>query len=159
MTFKHKKRIPPVIWAVVADRSRGRVFSAPWPEGNGWEQVTELSFPEGALAPHEARSDGPGTFAEIAGGHHGGQEQVDYRHQTAEQFAGEIVQTLENGRTENRFGKLALVAPPLFLGVLRKKLPTPLAGMVAFELDKDYTNEKRADVAGHLQAALANHTE
>lgn len=158
MTFKHEQQIPPVLWTVVADRSRARVLSAPWPQGDSWEEVAELQHTDGALAPHETYTDGPGTFADVAGGHHAGQEQTDFRHQTAERFAGEVVDVLEKGRANNEFGKLALVAPPLFLGVLRKKLPSPLSAMVIFELDKDYTQAKLDEVGGHLQAELAGQT-
>ena len=39
MAFKHEQRIPPVLWTVVADRSRARVFSAPWPQADSWEEA------------------------------------------------------------------------------------------------------------------------
>ncbi|MFQ5733275.1 MAG: host attachment protein [Planctomycetaceae bacterium] len=157
MTFKHERRIPPVLWAVVADRSQARVLSAPWPRADSWEEVAELVCADGALAPHEAYTDGPGTFADVAGGHHAGEDQTDFRHQTAGRFAGEIVDVLEKGRANGEFGRLLLVAPPLFLGVLRKKLPAPLSNMVILELDKDYSQAKPEEIRRRLQGELAAH--
>jgi protein required for attachment to host cells len=125
MTFKHEKRFLPVIWIVVADRSRARVISANWPEPAEWEEVLDLVHAEGALKASEVNSDRQGTFGEAAGRHHVGEPRTDFKHQTAERFADEIVEHLEKGRLENKFGKIGLVCPPLFLGVLRKRMPAP----------------------------------
>jgi protein required for attachment to host cells len=154
MTFKREARTPPVIWAVVADRARARILQAEWPEADVWNEHTTLECEEGAAAARDVNTDGPGTFSESAGGHHGGQKQTDFEHQTAQRFADEIIAVLDKGRTDNVFGKLAVVAPPLFLGVLRKKLPAPLASMVTLELDKDYTQDKLEPLGERLQQAL-----
>ena len=154
MTFRHEQQFPPVIWVVVADRSRSRILSAAWPNPSEWEEVADLVHAEGALKASEVKTDGPGTFGEVAGGHHAGQPQTDFKHQTAERFAEEIVQYLEQGRLHNKFGKLGLICPPLFLGVLRKSLPGPLANMVTLEVDKDYTHAPMKELASHLEDAL-----
>ena len=154
MTYKRQQQFPPVIWVVVADRARSRILSSSWPNPNGWEEVADLVHAEGALKESEVKTDGPGTFGEVAGGHHGGQPRTDHKHHTAERFAEEIVQYLETGRVHNKFGKLGLVCAPLFLGVLRKNLPSPLAHLVTLELDKDYTHAPIKELASHLKAAL-----
>lgn len=154
MTFKNEKRIPPVIRTVVADRSVARFFSATWPGADDWKEVLTLLYEEGAAHPRDVTTDGPGTFAERFGGHHAGEDETDFRHQSAERFASELVSVLETARSENEFGKLVLVAPPLFLGVLRKKIPTPLQQMLILELNKDYTAAKLDEVAKQVQAKL-----
>lgn len=154
MTFKHENRTPPVIWAIIADRSRGRVFSAEWPNPSTWELVDQLAHDEGALKPGEVNTDRQGSFASAAGGYHAGEDRTDFRHQSAERFAADVVERLEAAREKNEFGKLAIVAPPLFLGVLRKKLPSTLAERIVLELDKDYTQAAEKDVTKHLQQAI-----
>lgn len=155
MTYKHDARFPHVIWSVVADRARALILSAPWPEGEEWEEVGCLVHGESGQKPGEMLSDRKGSFASAGSSHHSGDEETDFKHHTAEVFASEIVACLEKAHTANKFGKLALVAPPLFLGVLRKKLPSPLAGMVVFELHKYYTHNSHDELAAHLQTALS----
>ena len=155
MTFKREQQSPPVIWVVVADRSRSRILSSSWPNPGEWDEVADLIHAEGSLKASDINTDGPGTFSEAGGGHHGGQPRTDFKHQTAERFAEEIVRYLDDGRLHNKFGKLALVCPPLFLGVLRKNLTGPLANLVTLELDKDYTHATNKEIASHLKAQFA----
>lgn len=154
MTFKHEPRIPQTIWAVVADRARARILAAPLPGGGEWEEVDCLVHGEGELRPGEVNTDRPGSFAGAGGAHHSGDQATDFRHRTAEVFASEIVDRLEQAHSTQRFGKLALVATPVFLGVLRKKLPAKLAGLVTFELHKDYTQTRADELQSHLQSAM-----
>ncbi len=155
MTFKPEKRIPPVIWTIVADRSRARILSASWPGIDDWNEVASVDYEEGALHGRDVTTDGPGTFAEKFGGHHGGEHDTDLRHQTAEQLSAKLITQLESGRSKAEFGKLAIVAPPLLLGVLRKKLPSPLKEMVVLDVNKDYTNATLEDVVSHLTPELS----
>jgi protein required for attachment to host cells len=154
MTFKHEQQIPPVIWAVVADRSRARILSAPWPDANSWEEVHDLVHGEGELMPREIDTDRPGSFASPGGGYHTGEDRKDFRHQSAEHFAAQIAGLLDSKRLAGEFGKLALVAPPLFLGVLRKELSSSLLPMVVLELHKEYTHDSLKDLAAHLTDAM-----
>lgn len=154
MTFKHQPELPPTIWVVVADRSRCRILSADGPHLSEWQEVADLVHAESSLKSSEVNTDGPGTFGETAGGHHGGQPRTDFKHQTAERFAEEVVEFLETGRQNNQFGKLSLICPPLFLGVLRKKLSEPLEHLVTLELDKDYTHKPTKELTAFLNEAL-----
>lgn len=155
MTFKHEKRIPPVVWTVVADRARARFFSAAWPSIDGWEEILSLEYEAGALHGRDVTTDAPGTFGERAGGHHAGDEETDLRHQSAEHFATTIISKLEAARSKSEFGQLAIVAPPLLLGVLRKKLPSPLQKMLVLESNKDYASAASDEIVQHLQPAFA----
>lgn len=156
MTFKHEKRIPPVVWTVIADRSQARFFSAAWPENDAWKEILSLDYEEGTLHGRDVTTDALGTFAERAGGHHTGAEETDLRHQSAERFAATIISKLEAARSKSEFGKLAIVAPPLFLGVLRKKLPSTLQQMVVLESNKDYTKATLDEIAESLRPELAD---
>jgi protein required for attachment to host cells len=155
MTFKHEQKFPPFIWVVVADRSRSRILSSSWPKPGDWEEVADLVHGEGSLKASEIHTDRQGLFGEGAGRPHVGEPRTDHKHQTAERFAEEIVRHLEDGRLHQKFGKLGLICPPLFLGVLRKNLPAPLAHMVALEMDKDYTHATIKEITGHLTQELS----
>lgn len=159
MTFKHEQQRPSTIWVVIADRSRCRIFSSEGPDWNEWQEVADLVHSEGRLKAGEVHTDRQGTFGESAGRHHVGEPHTDFKHQTAEEFATEIAQSLENGRLHNRFGNLALVCPPLFLGVLRKCLPGPLAHLVTMELDKDFTNASVKELATYLRKKQSSQIE
>lgn len=155
MTFKHEKRIPPVVWTVVADRARARFFSAAWPSMEDWQEFLSVDYEPGAMHGRDITTDAPGTFGERAGGHHSGDDETDLRHQSAEHVAATIIDKLETARAKTEFGQLAIVAPPLLLGVLRKKLPSPLQKMLVLESNKDYASATSDEIAKHLQPAFA----
>jgi protein required for attachment to host cells len=156
MTFKHEQQSPSSIWVVIADRSRCRILSSDGPGLDEWQEVADLVHAEGRLKPSEVHTDRQGTLGESAGRHHVGEPRTDFKHQTAEEFATEIVQSLEHGRLHNRFGKLVLICPPLFLGVLRECLSSPLAHLVTMEFDKDFTNASIKEVSTYLRKKLAS---
>lgn len=138
MTHKYEHRVPPNTWIVVCDRTRARIFDSIWPHEKAWSEVAALVHPEARQHERDTISDGPGSFAESAGGHHAGDPQTDFRHRTAEAFARQVVEHLEEHRLRDDFGELVIVAPSVFLGVLRETLPAPLAKLVRVEVDKEY---------------------
>jgi len=120
-----------------------------------WRVVEILQRGEVAeIAPQEIDTDRPGAFASPGGGYHTGEDRKDFRHQSAEHFANQIAQFLDSQRLAGEFGKLLLVAPPLFLGVLRKELSSSLSQMVVLELHKEYTHDPLKDLAAHLTEAI-----
>ncbi len=141
-------------WIVVVDRSRARFLAAESPETNELEEVSDVVHPESQLNRQDVTSDVAGRFEVPAGGHHAGEPATDFKHETAEQFAQEIVSYLDKARLENAFDQLGLVAAPLFLGVLRKKMPDPLAHMVAWDADRDYTKLSTKEIRQHLPEAF-----
>ena len=52
-------------------------------------------------------------------------------------FAKEVGRYLDKARTEHRYDQLVLVAPPKFLGALRKELHKEVEKLVSEELPKD----------------------
>lgn len=153
MRNKHENRVPSNAWIVVADRARARIFSTAWPASRELQEVAALVHPESQLHERDVISDGPGTFADRAGGHHAGEPQTDFRHRTALEFAGTLAARLEQARMARECGRLVIIAPSLYLGVLREKLSAPLARMVVTEINKDYTLMKPADVLEQLHRA------
>ncbi|HUG79449.1 MAG TPA: host attachment protein, partial [Burkholderiales bacterium] len=68
----------------------------------------------------------------------------------AEVFAKRIGDYLEKARTEHRYDRLYLVAPPKFLGVLRRKLDRDVEKLVMGELPKDLSGLRIQDLQEQL---------
>lgn len=160
-------------WVVVADRARARVLSPRdedrkplseiidfvgragyvGPEKYPPEKMNELEqfvYPEGRMKERELKSDRDGEFSEPGVPRQTGDDQTDIEHQTAEEFALMLVDFLDKNRHAGKFQNLGLVAAPMFLGVLRKKLTSPLKKMVIFEIDKDYSKLKTEEIRERL---------
>ena len=54
-----------------------------------------------------------------------------------EKFSKRIGDYLEKARTDHRYDQLVLVAPPKFLGLMRKEFGAEVGKLVVDELDKD----------------------
>jgi len=160
-------------WIVVADRARARILKPSngkqkplsevidfvgragfaGPEKQTTEKMEELEdfvHPEGQMKASELRSDRNGKFGDTRVSRQSGDDRTDIQHQTAEEFAIEIVNYLDKARQQKKFERLGLIAAPMFLGVLRSKLTSPLVKMIALEINKDYTKLKTEDIRKHL---------
>lgn len=153
MTFKAEPRRPANAWIVVADRARARIFSAEWPSLKDFSEVLSLTHPEGGLRPTDVETREGGQFRTHAGRAVSGQPTTDFRHKTAIEFARQVIDSLEAGRTNQRFGQLLIVAPPLFLGVMREQLPEPLARLVQAEIEKDLVQLPAREIQERLSGA------
>lgn len=153
MTHKYRHQTVAVAWILVADRGRAQILATDLPDAKRLTIVETLVHPTSTVRASDIDTDGPGSFPDRGGQSHAGDPETDFRHQTAQQFAGQIIERLEKGRLSNAFGQLILVAPPLFLGVLRDKLPSPLAQLVTHEMDKDLTRQPEEDIRQRLVAA------
>ena len=111
-------------WIIAADSSRARVLQVADRE----HKLLEVADLQTDSEPRfNGRTGGPGSDRETAGA-------VEH---TVEVFAREIGQYLEKARNQHRFDRLHLVAPPKFLGALRKELGKEVEKLVAQEVPKD----------------------
>lgn len=154
MTRKHHPKTVPTVWVLVADRSRARVFAAEAQLDDELSEIAAFANAAGQERPQDMDTDRQGYFRGRGGASEACEPRTDFKHQTAQQFAGELVDYLEDGRERQQFGRLVIVAAPLFLGVLREKLPGPLAQSVVLEIDKDYTQLSSGELRRHLPAEL-----
>jgi protein required for attachment to host cells len=135
-----------ITWIVAADASRARVLQVADREEKLVE-VEDLVNPEGRMNDRELTSDAHPRFsghgglgkpgaATTSGPGSDRQEKSAVEHQV-ELFARRIGDHLEKARTDHRYDRLCLVAPPRFLGALRKELSNEVRKLVAEELPKD----------------------
>jgi protein required for attachment to host cells len=142
------------MWIAVADSAGCRLFAADGPSGP-LREIEDLSHPEARLPERDLVSDLPGrAFDSKGAGRHAMEVQVSPKKQEAINFAGRVVQRLEAGRTKNEFDKLALVAAPEFLGLLREKLNPQLRALVVHELGKNLVREDARAIRASLPEKL-----
>ncbi len=144
------RRVHSVLWIVVADRTRARIMAHEPMQSGQLTEVDDLVWPASHLKASEAQSDRAGRFSSMGGQRELLEPHTDYRHKTAEDFAACIVDYLEHARTTHGIRRLMLVAPPLFLGDLRKKLTSQLRDMVERAIDKEWTTLPLSDIAVRL---------
>ncbi len=137
-------------WILVADRAGARLFEQ---QGRGklLTLLRDLPHPEGKLKNRDIDADKHGrSFDSMGQGRHAMSTEQAPTDRVAERFAKELAQMLDQGRMQNAYGRLVLVADPVFLGMLRAALPEPLAGKVAATVNKDLTHVNERDLLDHL---------
>ena len=111
-----------VTWIVTADSARARVLQVADREKR-LAEVEDLLNPAGQLHEGDLVTD----TEEPSGAHE----------HAVEIFSKRVSDYLEKARSQRRYDKLYLVAPPKFLGRLRKQLGKEVEKLVCDELDKD----------------------
>jgi protein required for attachment to host cells len=101
----------------------------------------------------EQVTDRPGRFNDGPGVHRGAVEETDWHRLSKERFAEEITQRLYKLAHKGDFDNIVLVAPPLVLGEMRKKLHKMVGDRVIAEIPKTLTNHALPEIESILQAA------
>lgn len=137
-------------WIVVADSSRARFFSME-SKVDPLQEMEGMVHEEGRLREQDEVSDRQGG---LAGGHgeggHPFEPPTDPKHREMEVFAKQIADKLEHGRVNHDYHKLILVAPPAFLGSLRRELNEHVLELVDSSLDKNLVAENVAAIRQHI---------
>lgn len=104
------------------------------------------------LQDQELLSDRAGrAFDSQANHRHGMEAPTDPHDQEAQRFAHELAERIHVHHNAHDFDGLVLVAPPRFLGFLRKALDEQVAKQVLASLDRDLTRVyTAAEVQSHL---------
>lgn len=137
-------------WVVVAESSRARIFSTTGPRA-GLDEIQALTQPEARLKERDLVSDSHGRSFDSGGtGRHAMGRELDQKHHEATVFARTISEHLERARGRNDFDKLILVAPPAFLGLLRKSMHHCCADRVVATVNKNLVQHDPGDIRDHL---------
>ena len=127
------------IWVVVADAARARIVASGG-ANQPFRDIEQLVHGESRLRNTQRVSDRPGrSFDSHGEGRHAMEPGVDPADQEALRFATDIADRVHQGRVGNDFDSLILVAPPRFLGMLRKALDKESRKLVQTEIDKEFT--------------------
>jgi protein required for attachment to host cells len=123
-------------WLVAADDSRARVLQVTDRERHLTE-IQDLVNPAGRAQDRELQTDAEPRFNGTRGGPPSDAERQGAVEHSVRVFAREVGRYLDKARIAQRFDRLVLVAPPKFLGALRKELHKEVEKLVAEELPKD----------------------
>jgi protein required for attachment to host cells len=120
-------------WIVAADSSRARFLQVAGRQR--LDEIETLVNPEGRLNDRELTTDanprlhGPGGMS--------AREEPSAVDHAVEMFSKRISDYLEKARTDHRYDQLVLVAPPKFLGLMRRELGKEVEKLVLDEVPKD----------------------
>ncbi len=133
---------------IVADNARARIFAS----GTAINRLQELegfAHPEAHLSNIDLVGDSAGKSVD----QHGSLDPAtDARMVEAQAFAKLLGKHLKELHNQQHFDQLILIAPPRFLGLLRKELETPLDKLVTQSIDKDLTTASLEEIIEYIQA-------
>jgi protein required for attachment to host cells len=132
-------------WIIAADESRARVLQVAGPDR--LDEIDDLVNPSGRAQDRELQTDAEPRFnghggvgkagSSRTGGPASDREAQGAVEHSVRTFAREVGRYLDRARLDHRYDQLVLVAPPKFLGALRKELDKEVEKLVADELPKD----------------------
>ena len=121
--------------------------------------VQRLEDADAHLHNRDLKSDRPGRVFDHAPtpggrrgavGHHSTGGERNPRKVEAIRFARRIADALDEERRDHRYERLVIMAPPAFLGFLRKEMPAAVQAMLTAEIGKDLVHEPPDALSGYL---------
>lgn len=149
----------PTTWIVSGDASRARVLQVTGP--NELEEVQDFINPRARQQGREQLTDahprfnGHGGVGAPGSGRTGGpgsdREETSPADLETEKFSKEIGRFLDEARMQRRYDRLFLIAPPRFLGMVRKELGKEVRKLVRDEIDKDLSWLDAREIDAYLK--------
>jgi protein required for attachment to host cells len=138
-------------WIVVCDGSRARFFMAR-ADTEEWVKFEEFEHPASRVRDQDLVTDRPGRQQQSQGRvlKSGMTPRTDPHDVEELRFAHYISQTLDSAHALDAFDRLILVAPPAFLGLLRRELSSRVRRSIHATLDKDYSQLDADQLHEHI---------
>lgn len=137
-------------WVVVADGEKALFLKnegdATYPNLSVVRKIEEENPPT-----REQGSDRPGRYNDGPTSHRSAVDDTDWHRLAKERFAEEIAGRLYKLAHRGDFDNLVLVAPPVVLGEMRKKLHKTVGDKIMAEVPKTLTNVPVAEIESLLQ--------
>ncbi len=145
----------PITWVLCADSSRGRLYSVT-DKDKLWTLVKEYTHAASRVTAGGLTSDQPGrTHGSSARGSRSAmQSKTSPKEAEFEHFAHELAGVLHDGYGKQAYNRIVLVAPPHFLGLLRKAINDVVSKLIGATLDKDYMHLSEKDIHKHLDVLV-----
>jgi protein required for attachment to host cells len=138
-------------WILIADGSRAKVLESHGPVSD-LVPVEDMAIAKELPANRDLQENRPGrSFESFTPMRHAMENRVEPHRQLKRELAGEIADKLERSLRAGRFDRLAIIAPPTFLGDLRSALSDQVRGKVAAELAKDLVKVPHQDLPRRLE--------
>jgi protein required for attachment to host cells len=143
------------VWVLVCDSAKARFFEIRGGDPS-WHLVSEVFHESSRSKPSDLVSDHSGNrSSEGRSAHHNtlspasSPKEVEKEH-----FAHSLGKTLSQGMRSARFRRWVLVAPPHFLGLLKKELTPELTRHLMATVDSDMNHLGAHDLAERLRDAV-----
>ncbi len=121
------------------------------PQKNGWQHLHTLwSLERNIALDHEGGLDRPGRFQGRAGLPRSAYEAPSHHDAAIVRFLQEVAHRVEETLKREGSDRLAIVASPSTLGILRSVLPAYVSHRVVQELVRDYTRASKAELEKKL---------
>jgi protein required for attachment to host cells len=153
--------MPTTTWIVTGDSSRARILQVTGRER--LEEIKDFINPKGRMNDRELRTDahyrfnGHGGVGKAGSAPTGGpgndREETSQADLEAESFSRQIGRYLEKARNDHRFERLYLIAPPKFLGMLRKALGKEVEKLLREDFDKNLSWLSTREIDSFLRGA------
>jgi protein required for attachment to host cells len=142
-----------ILWVVVADKSKARIFTVKDPHGALVDECV-LAHPEAREHEQALTSDRPGRSFDSKGeGRHAMGSSVEPDQQETIRFAKQVSDHVQAAHNDGRCDRLLVVAGPPLLGLLRENLKTSPKLKVT-ELDKNLGQYDAVEIRKHLPERL-----
>ncbi|UCE31199.1 MAG: host attachment protein [Burkholderiales bacterium] len=142
------------IWILLADSGAARLLQTE-DAGATLSELQAWADPDARLPAREREADGPGRSFDSKGmGRHAMEPDTDPKTREAQKFARLLAEQLHQGRVNHGVQRMALVAPPAFLGQLRAAIDAQTRQLVRCELDKDLVKSDERALRQYLPAEL-----
>lgn len=133
---------------IVANTARARIFVS-HDVLNHLVEEEDFVHTEARLSNRDLVSDAAGKSRDPRGSYDPATSPTE--HETAN-FALLLARRLKEMHNDQHFDQLILIAPPAFLGLLRKNLQKPLDKLVERTIDKDLTTAGIEDIIDYIRA-------
>lgn len=142
----------PKTWILAGDSSRVRIFEASSPKLH-LQEIADFANPQGRGTNRDLRTDSYGHYSGTVERAQGetAEPRIDAITHEVEMFSKEVGKYLDKARTEHRYNKLRLIAPPKFLGMIRQNLGKEAQKLVDEELVKDVSRLSVREIEEYLQ--------
>ncbi len=140
------------LWLMVADGEKALFLKNEGDAASPNFQVVQEMEQENPPT-REQGSDRPGRFNDGPSAHRSAVADTDWHKVGKMRFADEIAERLYTMAHRGDFKQILLIAPPLVLGELRKKLHQEVADKIIGEIPKTLTNHAVFDIEKLLLAA------
>lgn len=145
-------------WILVADRARARLFElAPHKDGAELIEIKDFVNSEGRGSERDQVTEGrPRAHESMGATRHAIEPHTSLRDKSANRFAQELGESLEQGRVSHRYERLVLVALPHFLGTLHAVLNRHVCECVVAEVPHELTTKGPAEIRSYLPERLCS---
>lgn len=141
----------PRTWVLVANSSQAKIYAGKGEKGGEIAEIKHFDYPNGRLHEGDLVSDSAGSDGGSTGqGRHVLDDETTARQQEAITFAKELANHLDEDRKKDNYISLVLIAPPAFLGLLRKNLNADIMKMVFQQIDKNLINKSAKEIREYL---------